>query len=65
VAAMSEHFRMRLARMQFKHSSRFQTQCRRNGMLATTEETTLLLLPALNIDRKTAQRGLDILERSA
>gem|GEM_PF-6891360 len=56
---------MRLARMQFKHSSRFQTQCRRNGMLATTEETTLLLLPALNIDRKTAQRGLDILERSA
>jgi hypothetical protein len=32
--------------------------------LVTGEGGKLLLLPALNIDRKTAARGLDVLQRS-
>jgi acetylornithine/succinyldiaminopimelate/putrescine aminotransferase len=39
-------------------------RCRRNGLLISTDETLLLLLPALNIDRATARRGLDILSRA-
>lgn len=33
------------------------------AMIATAEGETVLLIPALNIDHKTAQKGLDILER--
>jgi acetylornithine/succinyldiaminopimelate/putrescine aminotransferase len=39
-------------------------KCRRDGLLVTGEGGKLLLLPALNIDRKTAARGLDTLQRS-
>jgi 4-aminobutyrate aminotransferase-like enzyme len=39
-------------------------KCRRNGLLVSTEGSTLLLLPSLVIDRRTASRGLDILARS-
>jgi acetylornithine/succinyldiaminopimelate/putrescine aminotransferase len=38
--------------------------CRRNGLLVSTEGSTLLLLPSLIIDKRTAARGLDILARS-
>jgi 4-aminobutyrate aminotransferase-like enzyme len=41
-----------------------QRKCRRNGLLVTTLDTGILLLPALTIDRKVAERGLDILEDS-
>ena len=41
-----------------------QEKCRRNGLLVSTEGSTVLLLPALTIDRRTAARGLDILARS-
>ena len=41
-----------------------QEKCRRNGLLVSTEGSTVLLLPALSIDRRTAARGLDILARS-
>src|SRR6186997_641134 len=38
--------------------------CRRNGLLVSTEGSTVLLLPSLAIDKRTAARGLDILARS-
>jgi 4-aminobutyrate aminotransferase-like enzyme len=39
-------------------------KCRRNGLLVSTVGSTVLLLPSLAIDRRTAARGLDILARS-
>jgi 4-aminobutyrate aminotransferase-like enzyme len=39
-------------------------KCRRNGLLLSTEGSTVLLLPSLAIDKRTAARGLDILARS-
>lgn len=39
-------------------------KCRRNGLLVSTEGSTVLLLPSLAIDRRTAAKGLDILARS-
>ena len=39
-------------------------KCRRNGLLVSTEGSTVLLLPSLAIDKRTATRGLDILARS-
>ena len=39
-------------------------KCRRNGLLVSTEGSTVLLLPSLVIDKRTAARGLDILARS-
>ena len=39
-------------------------RCRRNGLLVSTEGSTVLLLPSLAIDKRTATRGLDILARS-
>ena len=41
-----------------------QETCRRNGLLVSTEASTVLLLPSLAIDARTAARGLDILARS-
>jgi adenosylmethionine-8-amino-7-oxononanoate aminotransferase len=38
-------------------------RCRRRGLLVSPEGKTVLLIPALDIDHKTAQKGLDILER--
>jgi acetylornithine/succinyldiaminopimelate/putrescine aminotransferase len=38
--------------------------CRHNGLLVSTEGSTVLLLPSLAIDKPTAARGLDILARS-
>jgi acetylornithine/succinyldiaminopimelate/putrescine aminotransferase len=37
-------------------------KCRRKGLLVSPEGETVLLIPALDIDHKTAQKGLDILE---
>ncbi|MDB4875263.1 MAG: argD [Gemmatimonadetes bacterium] len=39
-------------------------RCRSNGLLVASQSSDVLLLPALNIDRRTASRGLDILEQS-
>ena len=39
-------------------------KCRRNGLLVSTEGSTVLLLPSLAIEKRTAARGLDILARS-
>jgi 4-aminobutyrate aminotransferase-like enzyme len=39
-------------------------RCRKNGLLVSAEDDVLMLFPALTITRETAERGLDILERS-
>ena len=39
-------------------------KCRRNGLLVSTEGSTVLLLPSLTIDKRTASKGLDMLARS-
>jgi acetylornithine/succinyldiaminopimelate/putrescine aminotransferase len=46
------------------HADAIQDKCRRNGLLVSTEGSTVLLLPALTIDKRTASKGLDILSRS-
>jgi acetylornithine/succinyldiaminopimelate/putrescine aminotransferase len=38
--------------------------CRRHGLLVSTEGSTVLLLPSLAVDTRTAAKGLDILARS-
>jgi acetylornithine/succinyldiaminopimelate/putrescine aminotransferase len=47
-----------------KRAAQVQKKCRDHGLLVAAEGEKMLLLPALNIDRKTAARGLDLLERS-
>ena len=44
-------------------ASAIQRRCRRRGLLISVEGTSLLLLPALTVDRRTAEEGLDVLER--
>ena len=46
------------------YADRIQEKCRHNGLLVSTEGSTILLLPSLTIDKRTAARGLDILARS-
>ena len=38
--------------------------CRKNGLLVSAEDDVLMLFPALTITRQTAERGLDIFEKS-
>ena len=47
-----------------EYADAIQVKCRRDGLLVSTEGSTVLLLPSLVIDRRTASRGLDILARS-
>lgn len=47
-----------------RYASRIEERCRKRGLLLTTEGATVLLLPALDITRAAARKGLDILERS-
>jgi acetylornithine/succinyldiaminopimelate/putrescine aminotransferase len=44
------------------YASELVDKCRRAGLLLTAEEDVLLFFPALNLDQKIAQQGLDILE---
>jgi acetylornithine/succinyldiaminopimelate/putrescine aminotransferase len=46
------------------YADAINAKCRRNGLLVSTEGSTVLLLPSLTIDKRTAARGLDILARS-
>jgi adenosylmethionine-8-amino-7-oxononanoate aminotransferase len=46
-----------------EYAEKVGTRCRKKGLLVSAEGETVLLIPALTIDRKTAQKGLDILER--
>ena len=45
-----------------KYAERVAKKCRARGLLLSPQETVLLMLPALNVDRATAKDGLDILE---
>jgi acetylornithine/succinyldiaminopimelate/putrescine aminotransferase len=47
-----------------EYADAIQDKCRRNGLLVSIEGSTVLLLPSLVIDQRTASRGLDILARS-
>jgi acetylornithine/succinyldiaminopimelate/putrescine aminotransferase len=47
-----------------KYAKRVAKKCRARGLLLDPQESVLLLLPALNVDRATAKDGLDILEAS-
>lgn len=46
------------------YASEIGDTCRKNGLLISAEEDVLMLFPALTITRQTAQRGLDIFEKS-
>lgn len=46
------------------YASEVGDACRENGLLVSAEEDILMLFPALTITRETAERGLDIFERS-
>ena len=46
------------------YADTIQEKCRRNLLLVSTEGSTVLLLPSLVIDQRTAARGMDILARS-
>lgn len=45
-----------------KYAERVAKKCRARGLLLDPQESVLLMLPALNVDRATAKEGLDILE---
>lgn len=45
-----------------KYAERVAKRCRARGLLLDSQESVLLMLPALNVDRATAKAGLDILE---
>jgi acetylornithine/succinyldiaminopimelate/putrescine aminotransferase len=45
-----------------EYADRVAKKCRRRGLLLDAQDTVLLMLPALNVDRAAAKAGLDILE---
>jgi acetylornithine/succinyldiaminopimelate/putrescine aminotransferase len=45
-----------------KYAERVANRCRARGLLLDAQDGVLLMLPALNVDRRTAKAGLDILE---
>ena len=47
------------------YASKVEEKCRRGGLLVASQDSTVLLLPALDIDERTARRGLDILAGAA
>ena len=47
-----------------KYAEQVAKKCRARGLLLDPQESVLLTLPALNVDRATAKAGLDILEAS-
>ena len=53
----------RQSRVDDRVGTRMTRTCR-NGLLVSTEGSTVLLLPSLAIDKRTVGRGLDILARS-
>ena len=47
-----------------RYASEIGDTCRQNGLLVSAEDDVLMLFPALTITRQTAERGLDIFEKS-
>jgi acetylornithine/succinyldiaminopimelate/putrescine aminotransferase len=46
-----------------EYASRIEEKCGKNGLLLTTADTTLTMFPALTIEQRVVDEGLDILER--
>ena len=46
------------------YASEVGDACRENGLLVSAEEDVIMIFPALTITRETAERGLDIFEKS-
>jgi acetylornithine/succinyldiaminopimelate/putrescine aminotransferase len=46
------------------YATRVAEKCRRKGLLVVPQDESILLLPALTVDRALAQRAMDILEAS-
>jgi acetylornithine/succinyldiaminopimelate/putrescine aminotransferase len=46
------------------YASRIEEKCRRKGLLVVSQDESILLLPALTIDRAVAKRAMDIFEAS-
>jgi acetylornithine/succinyldiaminopimelate/putrescine aminotransferase len=46
------------------YASKVGDTCRESGLLVSAEDDVIMLFPALTITRQTAQRGLDIFEKS-
>jgi acetylornithine/succinyldiaminopimelate/putrescine aminotransferase len=46
------------------YASEIGDACRESGLLVSAEEDVIMLFPALTITRQTAERGLDIFEKS-
>jgi 4-aminobutyrate aminotransferase-like enzyme len=46
------------------YCDKLAARCRKKGLLVSPEGETVLLIPALNIDRATARKGLNIFEES-
>jgi 4-aminobutyrate aminotransferase-like enzyme len=46
------------------YASEVGEACRGNGLLVSAEEHVLMIFPALTVTRRTAERGLDIFEKS-
>lgn len=72
---LGQYFLARLTQMSFKGKATVRGKgfaigievgdaCRENGLLVSAEVDGLMLFPALTITRQTADRGLDIFERS-
>jgi adenosylmethionine-8-amino-7-oxononanoate aminotransferase len=49
---------------QSKYAESIRKKCQDEGLLMTAQDENLVLFPALNIDKKTARNGLQILEQS-
>jgi adenosylmethionine-8-amino-7-oxononanoate aminotransferase len=47
-----------------QYAEKIQLRSRKKGLLISTEGSVLLLLPALNVDRATVDKALNILEKS-
>jgi acetylornithine/succinyldiaminopimelate/putrescine aminotransferase len=45
-----------------RYADRVAGKCRERGLLLDNQDSVLLMLPALNVDRATVRNGLDILE---
>jgi 4-aminobutyrate aminotransferase-like enzyme len=46
------------------YAEKVTDRCRRRGLLIASQDTGVLLIPALNVDQEVAERALDIIEDS-
>jgi adenosylmethionine-8-amino-7-oxononanoate aminotransferase len=46
------------------YPSKVQEKCRKRGLLVSADDDVLMILPPLEVDRKTTERAMDILEQA-